>query len=240
MAETEGWKSREIIDHYQRTADITIPHRREILSRIAALATAFCSNSPGILDLGCGSGDVIAEILRLKPGASVCGVDYSEGMIHLVRERFQNESNIEIFPHDLNSGIPGGLLKREFDAVTSCFAVHHIEYENRVKLYTQINDVLAENGLFVYGDIVIRESPTVGGWELDNLVQWITEQAKSRLGIERTYEQVKKRHLELAEQQGDKPGTLREMQEELRQAGFRYVDCVWMESRHAIVVASNR
>lgn len=240
MTEKEGWKSEDTIMHYQRTAGITIPNRRNILSKIADLATAFVSNQPEVLDLGCGSGDVVAEIIRVRPDASICGVDYSEGMIQLVQDRFRDGKNIEIIAHDLNKGIPENLLSRKFDVVTSCFALHHIEYENRVGLYTQIRQVLSDNGLFINGDIFKGESPTISEWELSNLITWIVKQAKEKLGIERTFDQVKQRHLELAEEQGDKPGTLHDMQEDLRQAGFQYIDCVWMENRHAIVTASNR
>ena len=67
MAENEGWKSEEAVLHYQRTADITIPGRREILVKVATLVASFVSEKPRILDLGCGSGDVTAEIIRLIP-----------------------------------------------------------------------------------------------------------------------------------------------------------------------------
>lgn len=240
MTEKEGWKSEETIRHYQRTADITIPGRRDILLKIADLATAFISHQPRILDLGCGSGDVAAEIIRIRPDTLIYMVDFSDGMIQLVRDRFQNNRNIEIITHDLNKGIPNSLFSKKFDAVTSCFALHHIEYENRTELYTQIRQVLSDDGLFINGDIFIGESPSISEWELNNLITWIVDQAKNKLGIDRTFEQVKQRHLELAEKQGDKPGTLRDMQEGLRQAGFQYVDCVWMENRHAIVTGSNR
>ena len=132
------------------------------------------------------------------------------------------------------------MLSKKFDVVTSCFALHHIEYKNRVGLYTQIRHVLFDDGLFINGDLFIGESPTISEWELNHLITWIVKQAKSKMGIERTFDQVKQRHLEIAEEQGDKPGTLQDMQEGLRQAGFQYVDCVWMENRHAIVTASNR
>ncbi|MBN2075204.1 MAG: class I SAM-dependent methyltransferase [Dehalococcoidales bacterium] len=239
MTEKEGWKSEKTIRHYQRTADITIPGRRDILSKIADLATVFVSHQPKILDLGCGSGDVAAEIIRIRPDALIYMVDFSEGMIQMVRDRFQNNRNIEIITHDLNKGIPDILLSKKFDAVTSCFALHHVDYENRIGLYTQIKHVLCDGGLFINGDIFIGESPSISEWELNNLIIWIVDQAKSKLGIERTFNQVKQRHLQLAEEQGDKPGTLRDMQEGLRQAGFQYVDCVWMENRHAIITGSN-
>ena len=238
MTEKDAWNSTELIAHYHRTADVTIPDRKKILSKIAELASAFVPRRPEVLDLGCGSGDVIAEIVRLRPDAPVCGVDLSEGMIKLARNRFQSE-NVRILTHDLNNGIPEDLVARKFDAVTSCFALHHIDFGKRVGLYTQIRQVLRDGGLFINGDVFTGESPEITEWETDNLMRWIMEQAKQVLGVERTFDQVKQRQRELTEMQGDKPGTLRAMQDDLRAAGFRYVDCVWMEYHHGIVVATN-
>lgn len=212
MTENKGWKSKEVVLHYQRTADITMPGRKDILSKIANLATTFVSHQPKILDLGCGSGDVTAEIIQLRPDTSVCMVDFSEKMVHQVRDRFQNEKNIEIITHDLNNGVPENLLSKEFDVLTSCFTIHHVEYENRVGLYTQIRHILCDGGLFINGDLFTGESPAISGWELDNLVTWITKQAKNELRIERTFNQVKQKQLEISEKQEDKPGTLWDMQ----------------------------
>jgi len=239
MTENEGWKSEEAVLHYQRTADITMPGRREILVKVATLVASFVSEKPRILDLGCGSGDVTAEIIRLIPDSSVCMIDFSEEMIKLVQDRFGNNSNITIMKHDLNNGVPDTLLADSFDVITSCFAIHHVEYENRLGLYTQIRHVLHDGGIFINGDLFTGESLAVSEWELNNLVEWIRGQAKDRLGLERTFDQIKQKHLELSEKQGDKPGTIWAMYKDLKQAGFQYVDCIWMNYNLGVLLAVN-
>lgn len=239
MTDNQGWKSEELIRHYQRTADITMPGRREILAKVATLATAFSSQKPRILDLGCGSGDVSVEIIKLKPESAVCMVDFSPEMIKLVRDRFKNNSNIEVIQWDLNKGVPENLLSQQFDMVVSCFAIHHVELENRIGLYTQVRNILLDDGMFINGDLFTGESPVVTEWDLNNLVDWIKRRARDQLGIERTSEQVKQKHLQLAEQQGDKPGTIWDMYQDLKYAGFRYVDCIWMNYNLGVLVAAN-
>ncbi|UCC16633.1 MAG: class I SAM-dependent methyltransferase [Dehalococcoidales bacterium] len=238
MTDNEGWNSEKLVQHYQRTADITMPGRREILAKVAELVAAFTSQQPRILDLGCGSGDVSAEIIRLKPDSSVCMVDFSKEMIKLVQDRFQENSNIEIIQWDLNKGVPKNLLSQKFDIVTSCFAIHHVEFENRISLYTQIRKVLHDSGIFINGDLFTGESPAVTEWESNNLIEWIRIQAKDRLGLERTFNQVKQKHIELWDAQGDKPGTVWEMYQDLNDAGFQFVDCIWMNYNLGIIVAS--
>ncbi len=240
MTENNFWKSKDAVDQYQRTANIIIPDRIDILSKIANLALMFVSTQPKILDLGCGSGDVTAEIIKQRPDTSACMVDLSEEMIQLVRERFRNNKNIEVISSNLDDGIPDNLLSKKFDVVTSTFALHHVEYEKRVGLYSQIKHILCDGGLFINGDMFIGESPAITDWERDNMVGQASKRFNSELGLKTTPEQVKHRLLEESAEQGDKPGTIWNMCEDLRQAGFQYVDCIWMNYYLGIVVASRR
>ena len=76
MVKKEIWNSKETVNHHVKFNDILIPGRRDTLSIVARLATTFVSDQPRILDIGCGYGDVTAEILELSPLASVCMVDF--------------------------------------------------------------------------------------------------------------------------------------------------------------------
>jgi tRNA (cmo5U34)-methyltransferase len=240
VTEKEEWNSKEVADHHLRTADILIPGRREMLSIVARLVTAFVSGQPRILDIGCGWGDVTEEILGVRPLAMVCMVDFSDEMLRQAKERFGNNKKVQIIKHDLNKGVPDSLQSSKFGAVVSCNALHHVEYENKVGLYTQIRQVMDEGGLFINGDRFIGESPVISGWEFDNWITWMIGQIKNGLGIDRTFEQVKARQMYFDRKLGDKPGTLWETERDLRQAGFQYVDCVWKSHNMGIVIAANR
>ena len=237
MVKNKGWKSRDAASHHLETADIIIPGRRDTLSIIARLATEFVSDKPRILDIGCGYGDVTAEILELSPLASVCMVDFSEEMVRLAKERFVNNSEVRIIKHDLNNGVPDRLESSKFDAVVSCHALHHVEYENKVGLYTKIRQVLNEGGLFINGDRFTGESPNISSWEFDNWITWMTKQINNKLDRDKSFDEVKKTQMESDKKLGDKPGTLWEMQKDLKQAGFQYIDCVWKNYNLGVIVA---
>ena len=239
MTEKEGWKSTYAAYHHLKTADILVPGRRETLSIVATLATAFVSEKPRILDIGCGNGDATAKILELRPHASVSMVDFSEVMLQLAEERFGKNKKVQIINRDLNKGLPDRLESSKFDAVVSCHSLHHVEYENKVGLYTQIRQALDEGGLFINGDRFTGESPVISGWEFDNWITWMTKQI-NELGKDKAFDEVRKTQTELDEKLGDKPQTLWDMQRDLKQAGFQYIDCVWKSHNMAIVVATNR
>jgi len=219
---------------------MTIPGRRETLSIVARLATAFVSNEPRILDIGCGWGDVTSEILGLNSLASVCMVDFSEEMFILAKEILGDDDRVKMIQHNLNKGIPDVLKSGKFDAVVSCHALHHVEHENKVELYTQIRQVLNEGGLFINGDRFTGESPVVSRWEFDNWIIWMIEEVRNKLGKDKVIDEVKKEQMAWDEKLGDIPGTIWDTQRDLKQAGFQYVDCVWKSYNMAIVVAADK
>ena len=131
-------------------------------------------------------------------------------------------------------------MPRRFDAVVSCFAIHHVEYENRIRLYEHVRHVLSGGGLFINGDRFIGEAPVVNKWEFDNWIAWMSKQIKNELRIDKTFDEVKKTQIESGKKLGDKPGTIWDTQKDLKQAGFQYVDFVWKSHNLGIIVATKR
>lgn len=238
MDNKEGWSYKETVEHYLKVANVLVPGRKEILSIIARLGTTFVSEQPKVLDLGCGAGEVTLEVLKLKPHASACLVDFSDEMIRLSSERFKDNVNIRIVKHDLNNGISNAIAEEKFDVVVSCFAIHHVEFTNRIKLYSDIKKVLREDGLFINGDRFRGNSPVIHQWEFDNWIAWMVQQIKEKFGKEKTFDEIKQGQIESDKKLGDKPGTIWDMERDLREAGFRHVDCLWEYQNLAVIAAT--
>jgi len=236
----KGWKAKETIKHYSKVVDVVVPSRKEILEMLAELATQFNSKSTKILDLGCGFGDVTAEILNLKSDVEVVMIDYSEEMIRLSNERFKQNDKIKTIKYDLNKGLPSEIVDGKFDAVVSCFALHHIDFESRVGLYSDINKTLNQDGIFVNGDLFKGESPTIDQWEFDNWIKWMVKQIKEKLNKEKSFKEVKEKQIKEFEEKDDKPGTIWDMNSDLREAGFKYVDCLLKDHNLAVISATNK
>lgn len=236
--EKEGWTHPEAAEKYAQTADIIIPERKEILSIISRVAVELGPMNPKIIDLGCGLGDVTAGILKLKPQADVLMIDFSDEMIRRSSERFRDNKNITVVKRDLNQGILDITEERGFDAVVSCLSIHHVEFENRVKLYSDIRELLKRQGLFINGDLFREDSPAIDQWEFNNHVSSLVIKFKEKLGQECTFEELKLNRLENAQKMGDKPGTLWETFNDMKAAGFRHVDCLWKSCNLAIMAAT--
>jgi trans-aconitate 2-methyltransferase len=81
-----------------------------------------------ILDIGCGDGKITAEIAALLPDGSIMGIDLSEEMIALARQRFPRQTypNL-IFQKEDAASLP---FDAEFTVVFSNAALHWIK-DNR-------------------------------------------------------------------------------------------------------------
>lgn len=74
-----------------------------------------------ILDMGCGTGDMLRRFSG-GGGGRLVGVDASNGMLDVARELCRGRGDIELVKGSAES-LPLG--DREFDIVTSCIAFHH-------------------------------------------------------------------------------------------------------------------
>ena len=118
-------------------------------------------DQPRILDAGCGTGVSTDYLCHLNPGASVLGVDISEGALAVARERCQrSEASGQVTSLrqeqrsllDLDGEGP-------FDYINSVGVLHHLDQPQTG--LRALADLLAPNGLlhlFLYAD--------AGRWEI--------------------------------------------------------------------------
>ena len=77
-----------------------------------------------VLDVGCGTGFLCRRIKQRLPGTTVVGVDFSGYALSRIRER-DRDLGIEYILLDVQTDLPS--LRREFDAVTLCNVLEHLQ-----------------------------------------------------------------------------------------------------------------
>ncbi|MBF0545894.1 MAG: class I SAM-dependent methyltransferase [Candidatus Riflebacteria bacterium] len=75
-----------------------------------------------ILDVGCGTGRQSFRLSEL--GATVCGIDFSDGMLEKARRK-PNAEKVKFVFHDFNQGLP--FTSDLFDVVISCLVFDHVK-----------------------------------------------------------------------------------------------------------------
>ncbi|UFH56163.1 bifunctional demethylmenaquinone methyltransferase/2-methoxy-6-polyprenyl-1,4-benzoquinol methylase UbiE [Spirosoma sp. KNUC1025] len=123
----------------------------DILWRKRAIRELRSSKKPDfqpqtILDIATGTGDFAIEALALKP-RKIVGVDISEGMLAIGREKMKKRGVDHII--DMRSGDSEGLpfADNEFDAVIVSFGVRN--FENLLKGLTDMHRVTRPDGVCV-------------------------------------------------------------------------------------------
>lgn len=101
-----------------------------------------------ILDLGCGTGLELNWYFARNPGASVTGIDLSEGMLRALREKFPDKALKLIrgsyFEVPLEKGI--------YDGAVSVESLHHFTKEEKLPLYRKLYAALKPGAAFLLTD----------------------------------------------------------------------------------------
>lgn len=200
------WTSQEHARDYLERAD-SISHRGEGESALLEFVPA---NTRRILDLGTGDGRLLGIVRREHPETEAVAVDFSPAMLAAARKRFSGESSVRIVAHDLDTPLPA---LGKFDAVISCFAIHHLVHERKRALYAEIHGPLNPGGVFCNLEHVASPTPRMHREFLE------------RIGFTVETEDPSNKLLDVETQLGW-----------LREIGFVDVDCAWKWRELALLV----
>ena len=191
------WTSVEHALSYLSRAD-SIPHRTE---GEAALVEQLPQKVRRVLDLGTGDGRLLALVMLARPGCVGVALDFSPTMLEKAQTRFAGDGEVQVVKHDLEKPLPALGL---FDAVVSCFAIHHLEDDRKRELYDEVFGLLEPGGVFLNLEHVSSPTPR------------LHERFLHALGLAVGEEDPSNRLLDVETQ-------LRR----LREIGYADVDCYW-------------
>jgi len=98
-----------------------------------------------VLDLGCGTGEVMQAIILEAPDTKIYGIDISENMVRKAKEKLKNNASINVgdsehLPYE----------DEMFDVVYCNDSFHH--YPNPKTVMAEVSRVLKPRGTFIIGD----------------------------------------------------------------------------------------
>jgi tRNA (cmo5U34)-methyltransferase len=115
-------------------------------------AVATGAGARRLLELGTGTGETALRVLARHAGASLTGIDVSEDMLAVARERLPAA---DLRVARLEDPLPDG----PFDLVFSALAIHHLDAAGKADLFARVAGVLEPGGRFVIGDVVVPDDP---------------------------------------------------------------------------------
>jgi ubiquinone/menaquinone biosynthesis C-methylase UbiE len=113
-----------------------------------------------VLDVGCGSGRIIADLRKF--GATVVAADISESMVHSTKKKFPD---IEVIISDV-ADMP--FEDNSFDFVIATFLIVHLKFLEPA--FNEVNRVLKPGGSFILTNINQRKSPKLKVGDKEEIV----------------------------------------------------------------------
>ena len=176
-----------------------------------------------VLDLGAGTGLLSYFWLQQYPNAEFLLVDIADEMLEVARKRFSGQSNISYQVLDYTKTLPN----ENFDVVASALSIHHLQDEDKKKLFGRIYDLLPEGGLFVNYDQFCA-----GQKELDKWFDRYWEDQILHSGLTdkdiALWRQRKKLDIECSVEWET---------EMLRLCGFKMVKCIYSYQKYSVIIA---
>ncbi len=190
---------------------------------IEALINAIPSQeSPRVLDLGCGTGNISKKLLERFSDARVTCLDISEVMIEKAKVKLADYDNIEYVIGDFTIID----IIDNYDAIISSLALHHIPtIDEKREMYQHIFDALNTDGVFYNADVIKANS---------EYNQQLNERISNQYMIDQGVSTDIMDNHKQKQEDNDVPITLVEHLKLLEDVGFKNIDVIWKHYSNAV------
>ena len=176
-----------------------------------------------IVDLGAGTGLLTYFWYQQCPDSKYMLVDIADEMLKVARKRFDGIENISYQIENYIYRLPDIV----FDMFISALSIHHLENEDKKKLFSKIYDSLPHGGLFINYDQFCAGQPKMNHW-FNSF--WESQLAGSGL-TDKDIELWKERR------KLDRECTVWQEENMLKECRFKIVKCVYSCQKFSVIVA---
>ena len=219
------WAKAEFAQEYRDSADVYIVERKRLLEILKSFYRHFIGNKPyqNVLDLGCGDGIVIYELLKIDTSIEATLIDGSEDMLNKAKDRLRDFRKIHFILASFQEILNNKIVPQKYDFIVSSLAIHHLTMDEKIALFRTIYACLKNEGFFLNIDVVLAPSDALEHWYLSLWKQWIEERTSS-LGESNHYADIIRRYKDNTD---NKPDTLDAQLNALQTSGFKDIDCFY-------------
>ena len=215
IRETLAAEFDQFSDNYTEVMIRCVPHYQRLLSSLSeCLPDDFSAES--ILDLGCGSGNATALLLKKFPNAEYTLLDASSDMLDLCRSRFPGANMTYHRGYFREYAFP----ESHFDLVVAGFSLHHLDSSEKQWIFPLLHKTLKQGGLLTCSDLMVTRNTAE---HEQFLREW-------QAFINASYPDGEKWAWMVEHHEAyDRPDAYADQKSWLLDAGFSYVDARWRE-----------
>jgi tRNA (cmo5U34)-methyltransferase len=218
------WADSSFAREYRTQADSYIPERQILIEIVQSVYRNLVKGSRPcrMLDLGCGDGLVVEELLEANDTIDATLVDGSAEMLEAAGSRlarFEKKHLVHASFQDLLTKDP---LPDTYDFVLSSLAIHHLTMPEKEALFDYVHRHLNPGAFFLIIDVVLSPTDDLEKWYLMLWHEWIDTHAAdankaSLLSIPQKYK----------DNPDNVPNGLQPQLQALQKLGFKNVDCYY-------------
>lgn len=168
----------------------------------------------GILELGCGTGNLTRQLHERWPQSPITVVDFSPEMLEITSQKLNTPLLTPVESAFESLDLPEG----QFDLVISSIAVHHLSDPEKARLFHRIYTWLRPGGFFVLGDQVMGANQRLHQADLLHYEAYARSYGATESDIQNWREH---------RQTQDHYATIADLTTWMNEAGFQCVDIVW-------------
>lgn len=210
---------------YDRRTRRLVPGFEEFYGAVLEFAPFEGDAALRVLDLGAGTGLLSEVVADRFPRASLTLVDFSEKMLGVARQRLAGRG--DRFRFVVADYLAEPFLER-YDLAVSALSVHHLEDEDKQRLFGKVRDSLAPGGLFVCADQTLGATPEIEERYRESWIRRLREAGIEGQELDRLLEKSKESRSHTFE------APLAVQLSWLAEAGFEAVDCFYKRGRFAV------
>ena len=212
-----------IAEEYDKNRRLFIPCFDGFYEETTRFVAANIGTPKRIADLGAGTGLLSQFWFQHFPSAEYVLVDVADEMLNVAKRRFANLKNVAYCTMNYAHELPEG----RFDVMMSALSIHHVEDEDKKRLFERIYEALPDGGVFVNYDQFCGGSAMMNSW-YD--VYWEGQLATSGLTDKDIALWRERKKL-------DRECSVEQELAMLSACPFREVKCVYSHQKFAVIVA---
>lgn len=218
------WTDTRFAQEYRDQADSYLPERRRLIEITQSLYGHWIKTGQPrrILDLGCGDGLMVQELLKLDDHIDATLIDGSQEMLNAAGVRLAHSEKVHWIHASFQDLLKNDPLEGAFCFILSSLAIHHLEMKEKEALFGYAYRHLDPCGFFLNIDVVLPPTNDLEVWYLALWEEWIEKHVPdSQKAFLRTVPNKYKKN------QDNVPDPLLSQLKALESIGFRNVDCFY-------------
>jgi malonyl-CoA O-methyltransferase len=117
---------------------------QEVVAKKTVKLIPFYLRPKQTIDLGCGTGNIIKELIKFHPESNITGIDLADGMVEYCRKIFIKKTNIDF----LNIDIELFESLKLYDLAISSFSLQWLS--NPISTFNTVYNLLNSGGYFIF------------------------------------------------------------------------------------------